>query len=61
MRMFLLVVVTMLTLSGCELTRVEGKIDDVSIKASRDGRYEHDTNGGSFCPPGQAKKGNCYH
>lgn len=43
-------------LAGCQLTRVEGEIDDVAVKVST--KDSHDSNG-KFCPPGQAKKGRC--
>lgn len=43
-------------LSGCQLTRVEGEIDDVEVKV---GTKESDHSNGKFCPPGQAKKGRC--
>lgn len=43
-------------LGACQLTRVEGEVNDVDIKIKA-----QDTNSadGKFCPPGQAKKGNC--
>jgi len=47
-----------LFLGGCQLTHVEGKVDGVNIKASTDESNNNHGNG-SFCPPGQAKKGNC--
>lgn len=43
-------------LSGCQLTRVEGEVDDVEVKVSTKDDHDHD---GHFCPPGQAKKGRC--
>ncbi len=49
------------TLVGCQLTHVEGEIDDVKVKVStkdHDNEKDHEGNG-KFCPPGQAKKGNC--
>ena len=40
-------------LGGCELHQVKGQVAGVDVEASvKDG-------GGDFCPPGQAKKGNC--
>ncbi|MGR5068214.1 MULTISPECIES: hypothetical protein [Vibrio] len=45
------------TLAGCQLTHVEGEIDDVKVKVSTNDS-KHSGNG-NFCPPGQAKKGNC--
>ncbi len=39
--------------TGCELHQVKGAVAGVEIEAStKDGA-------GDFCPPGQAKKGNC--
>lgn len=39
--------------SGCELHQVKGEVAGVELEAS-----VKDSNG-DFCPPGQAKKGNC--
>ncbi|KLV08290.1 MULTISPECIES: hypothetical protein [Photobacterium] len=50
-----------LTTTGCQLTHVEGEVDGVNIRATtndRDYGGPH-SHGGGFCPPGQAKKGNC--
>ncbi|MCW8331583.1 hypothetical protein MD588_22555 [Photobacterium sp. SDRW27] len=45
-------------LGGCQLTHVEGEVDGVNIRATtNDSKNSHGH--GSFCPPGQAKKGNC--
>ena len=39
--------------AGCELHQVKGEVAGVEVEASvKD-------NSGDFCPPGQAKKGNC--
>lgn len=55
-----LMLVSALLLSGCQLTRVEGRVDDVDVKVSNDGHHDkRETNSGKFCPPGQAKKGAC--
>jgi len=43
-------------LSGCQLTRVEGVVDDVEVKL---GSKSSEKSDGKFCPPGQAKKGKC--
>lgn len=51
---FLLLILT--ALNGCQLTRVEGQVDDVDFKVNKQDDTRH---GGKFCPPGQAKKGNC--
>ncbi len=55
-RMLILLICALFSLNGCQLTRVEGEVDDVKVKVSTknsDGSY------GDFCPPGQAKKGRC--
>ena len=56
MKILIVMVCTCLVLSGCQLTRLEGEVDDVEIKVST--KDSHDSKG-HFCPPGQAKKGNC--
>ncbi|GAL08532.1 hypothetical protein JCM19237_785 [Photobacterium aphoticum] len=48
-----------LFLNGCQLTHIEGELDGVNIKASTKDNDHHDHGYGNFCPPGQAKKGNC--
>ncbi|WCE28398.1 hypothetical protein [Vibrio sp. SCSIO 43137] len=44
-------------LSGCQLTRVEGEVDDVEVKIST--KDDKPSSNGTFCPPGQAMKGRC--
>ena len=39
--------------SGCALHQVKGEVAGVEIEAKTT------VAGGNFCPPGQAKKGNC--
>lgn len=56
MKQILFAVALGVALSGCQLTRVEGEIEDVSVKVSTND--SHDA-GYKFCPPGQAKKGTC--
>jgi hypothetical protein len=53
MRLFVIAfcILSPLSLSACKTT-VDGRNDRVII----DDGYHH---GGTFCPPGQAKKGNC--
>ena len=58
MRHVSLALVLLTTLAGCQLTNVEGEIDDVRVKVSTNDNDRHRGNG-DFCPPGQAKKGNC--
>ncbi|MEJ2767011.1 hypothetical protein VV869_23980 [Photobacterium sp. MCCC 1A19761] len=60
---FSLLLITSL-LGGCQLTHVAGEVDGVKIRATTDQQDSHDhdrdhRSHGSFCPPGQAKKGNC--
>lgn len=58
MKKFILLALIALPLCACQTT-VKGKSPDVTIKG--DG-YEVEVEGdghGDFCPPGQAKKGNC--
>ncbi|WP_197057194.1 lipoprotein [Vibrio sinaloensis] len=43
-------------LAGCQITSVEGEYRDVEVKLKN---KESSTSGDRFCPPGQAKKGNC--
>ncbi len=69
---FALLLISLFMLSGCEITRVEGRVKDVDVKVSspdndrhRDGDKDRDRDrddnhyDSKFCPPGQAKKGNC--
>ena len=39
--------------SGCELHQVKGEVAGVEVEAKTADAH------GNFCPPGQAKKGNC--
>ncbi len=39
--------------TGCALHQVKGEVAGVKVEASTE------EGGGDFCPPGQAKKGNC--
>lgn len=61
MKVLVLMLFTAMMVSGCQLTRVEGEIDDVEIKVNTAGKHTSggETSKGKFCPPGQAKKGNC--
>ncbi|GLT16548.1 hypothetical protein GCM10007938_03240 [Vibrio zhanjiangensis] len=43
-------------LAGCQLNSVEGEFKDVEVKVKN---KEEQSSDGNFCPPGQAKKGNC--
>ncbi|WP_299017776.1 hypothetical protein [uncultured Photobacterium sp.] len=47
-----------LLLGGCQLTHVEGEVDGVNIRATTNDGGHH-SGKSKFCPPGQAKKGNC--
>lgn len=55
MFMSILVVGSMMT-TGCALHGVDGEIAGVDVEARTDKGHDRD---GDFCPPGQAKKGNC--
>ncbi|MCR9314434.1 hypothetical protein [Vibrio alginolyticus] len=57
MRQVSLTFTLLLTLTGCQLTNVEGEVDDVKVRVSTNDD-DHRGNG-NFCPPGQAKKDNC--
>lgn len=59
MKVMILMLTSMLLLSGCQLTRLEGEINDVDVGISSHGGGHHSHGHGGFCPPGQAKKGNC--
>ncbi|ODS11407.1 hypothetical protein [Vibrio scophthalmi] len=54
-----LMLLLLTSLAGCQLTRVEGEIDDVEVKVSTKDSDKHHDGDYKFCPPGQAKKGNC--
>jgi len=50
--------------SGCTVSQVKGELGGVEVEARSDGSHDHDGKGyhrnqKNFCPPGQAKKGNC--
>lgn len=64
MKTVLIVALATLTLTGCSVHRVAGEIAGVDVEASRDRDSQHhekhkEHGDGGFCPPGQAKKGNC--
>ena len=62
MKAILLAALAAMTLVGCSVDRVAGQVGGVDVEASRDGEGKHKDHGdsdGGFCPPGQAKKGNC--
>lgn len=46
------------SLLGCEVTQVKGRIGDTKVEVSKKGE-SHEHHGERFCPPGQGKKGNC--
>ncbi|MGN7438427.1 MAG: hypothetical protein ACTHOO_07260 [Alcanivorax sp.] len=60
MRLFLLATFTFssLALAGCNTT-VKGDTPDVTVKGDGYQVEIGDDKKGDFCPPGQAKKGNC--
>lgn len=51
---FSLVITT--TLSGCQITNVEGEYRDLEVKYNS---KKEEQQREKFCPPGQAKKGRC--
>ncbi len=52
----LLAALFVVSLSACSLTQVKGKIGGVEVEA-KDADSKDESS--DFCPPGQAKKGNC--
>ncbi len=44
------------SLSACQVTKVKGKIGGVEVEVEDE---ESKKKSSTFCPPGQAKKGNC--
>ncbi len=43
--------------AGCQLHQVKGEVGGVEVDAkTKESKAENE---GGFCPPGQAKKGNC--
>lgn len=61
--MLLLMAVSVVSLTGCEINRV-GKFAGIDIQAKADdgGDHHHESDDGQgFCPYGQAKKGHCRH
>jgi hypothetical protein len=55
MRLLILLAVIMGALfsGGCELHQVKGEVAGVEVEATTADAHSN------FCPPGQAKKGNC--
>ena len=47
----------LISLSGCKLLQVKGEVGGVEVEAQTNENKKD--NEGGFCPPGQAKKGNC--
>ncbi|WBA10308.1 hypothetical protein [Salinivibrio kushneri] len=56
MKSLILMLLTVALVSGCQLTRVEGELDDVKVKV---GREDTGPSSDKFCPPGHAKQGKC--
>lgn len=52
----ILAVLFIVLVSACSVTQVKGKIGGVEVEAKN---ADSKSNSGHFCPPGQAKKGNC--
>lgn len=55
-RLLLLSVSLLLSLSACKVTGIKGEIGNVKVEAKE---QDEKKEAGVFCPPGQAKKGNC--
>jgi len=54
---FSLIIMVFLSLSGCKLLQIKGEVGGVEVEAQTN--EEKNKKEGKFCPPGQAKKGNC--
>ncbi|MDN4694471.1 hypothetical protein QYZ44_04810 [Vibrio parahaemolyticus] len=50
MRQVSLALILLTTLAGCQLTNVEGEIDDVKVKVSTNDDNHGPHGNGSFCP-----------
>ena len=48
----------MFSVTACKVTGVKGEIGNVEVEASEKIDKE-EKEASTFCPPGQAKKGNC--
>lgn len=49
-----------LLLSGCQLTRVQGQVDDIDVDIKKTQEQGNETQSrAKHCPPGHAKKGWC--
>ncbi|MBB1489217.1 hypothetical protein [Oceanospirillum sediminis] len=49
-----------LLLSGCQLTRVQGQVDDIDVDIKKTQEQGNETQPKTkHCPPGHAKKGWC--
>lgn len=53
----LVIAMGLTSLSGCKLMQVKGEVGGVEVEAQTNENKKD--NEGGFCPPGQAKKGNC--
>ncbi len=61
MKKYMILSAAILSLSACKTT-VQGKSPDVKVEGKGYGVHIEDEDHhhhGKFCPPGQAKKGNC--
>jgi hypothetical protein len=57
MKSLILVLLSAALMSGCQLTRVEGELDNIKVNVSS--KNSEKRSSGKFCPPGQAKQGKC--
>ncbi len=57
MKIAIIIVLTLFSLTACYSARVDGPGYDVEVKSDSHDGYHKDNS--RFCPPGQAKKGRC--
>jgi hypothetical protein len=56
---FIVMALFLFSISGCKLTGIKGEVKGVEIEAKEAGSDKDKKESSVFCPPGQAKKGNC--
>ena len=54
-----LTLLALLSLAACEISGPSVKVEPPKVKTDAAIKVENNSNPGTFCPPGQAKKGNC--
>ena len=56
----IIIAVTLFAITGCEIVGPSVKVEPPKVKVSEPVKVESESKEkGKFCPPGQAKKGNC--